>query len=297
MAENLALSFACGRKSYLGHPVNGGPKKVLFLNLEEQGRIRHRRIHKQFEALTQDELNLVRENYSTNIDDDFPEFLNTTADWEIVQQAITNSPASIVFIDSVTHMVSGEIESSRISREFVERLKKYVLCENKTFIFIHHNVKGNNKPIDRYNIAGSRVITQSFHWGYGLSEIPSREGGHYGCLLFHKIIQCDENEAFLYIQNENRWLESKGTKNKFDLYKEESQKSDGRIGSINDVRIKEYILNQANQGNQEVLTAELNREFVESGVCSTDTLHAALKRLLKEGSIVKPRKGTYKIAE
>jgi RecA-family ATPase len=163
MAENLALSFACGRKEYLGYPINGGAKKVLFLNLEESGRIRHRRMFKQFSVLSDKEKELVRQNYVTNTDDNFPEFLNTDEDWEIVKQAIDDSPAKIVFLDSVTHMAIGDIETSRVSQAFIQRLKKYILREGKTFIFIHHNVKGNDKPIDKFCIAGSRVITQSFH--------------------------------------------------------------------------------------------------------------------------------------
>jgi len=162
MAENLALSFACGRREFMGHPISGGAKKILFLNMEENGRLRHRRMFKQFSVLSDAEKELIKQNYFTNTDEDFPEFLNTDNDWEIVKKAIDDSPAKIIFLDSITHMVIGDIEKSSVSQAYIQKLKKYVLREGKTFIFIHHNVKGNNKPIDRYCIAGSRVITQSF---------------------------------------------------------------------------------------------------------------------------------------
>ena len=147
--------------------------------------------------------------------------------------------------------------------------------------------------MDRYDIAGSRVIQQSFQFAIGLSEIPGRDGGNYGCILFHKHIESNPNDAFIYRQKTDRWFEVLGRKNKFDLYKEHQAKIDGRYGSEHDSKIELYIKNQTTQHNMPTTTAELNNQFVLSDKMSTDTLHKSLHRLQDKGTITKPKTGNY----
>jgi hypothetical protein len=127
-----------------------------------------------------------------------------------------------------------------------------------------------------------------------LSGIPTREGGYYGCILLNKLIEANENDAFIYKQNENRWLEVLGNKNKFDLYKEERQKHDGRRNSTVDPLVDKYCQNQTIQGIQDIKWAELVKEFVAKDVCSVDTLNKSCNRLIEQGKLTKPEKGIYR---
>ena len=46
-AENLAISLSVGKKEFYGCNMDGIPKKILFINLEENYRIFSRRNEKQ----------------------------------------------------------------------------------------------------------------------------------------------------------------------------------------------------------------------------------------------------------
>jgi archaellum biogenesis ATPase FlaH len=297
-AENLAISLSVGRTEYFGKKMNGVPRKVLFVNMEESWKIRGRRNTKQLNELSVAELDLYRENYMT-VPKDFPEFLNNENDWEYLRDYIAEANPDVIFIDSLTHMFSGEIEKSANCVNFVQKFKKYVTCFGKTVIVIHHNVKGNDKPIDQNNVAGSRVILQSFQFAYGFANIPM--GGKYMCPLNNKEFGIDTTEAILYDIKEDGWIVVTGEKcNKYKLYKD-SYKSDGRTDSTNTDLIYNYIESRSSQVSQasskggSTTTRMLMSEFVEndSRSMSKDTLHKGLLKLEKESKIKREKKGVY----
>lgn len=291
-AENLAMSLSIGRKEFFGKPLSGKPKKVLFINLEESYRIKSWRNEKQVSEFSEEEFELFCENYiSTPID--FPEFLIEEADWEKLRNYILESKAEIIFIDSLTHMFTeGSIERSSDANKFVQKLNIYLKPLNKTFVIIHHNVKGNEKPIEQDNIAGSRVILQKFHYAYGFAHIP--KGGSYTCMLNNKFISCDSSKATVYRIDENNWVTSVSTTNKFELYKD-TFISDGRKHSINQDLVYEYVESQTSQGSPNILTSNLMNSFVDTSIMSRDTLHQCLNRLQNSEKIIKVKKGVYKL--
>ena len=187
-AENLAISLSVGRKEFFGKLLNGIPRKVLFINLEESYRIRGWRNIKQLTSLTKEEFSLFSDNYIST-PTDFPEFINDDNDWEILSRYIYESKADIVFIDSLTNMFNGKIEDSDTCRKFIQKMQHYVASLGKTVIIIHHNTKGNEKPSDQDNVAGSRVILQYFQYIYSFSNIPTEIGGKYkrGCARFSRV--------------------------------------------------------------------------------------------------------------
>lgn len=293
-AENLAMSLSIGRKQFFGKQLSGVPKKVLFVNLEESYRIRSWRNEKQISTFTEKELELFIENYiSTPID--FPEFLLEDKHWEYLRNYILKSKADIIFIDSLTHMfANGSIEKSLDANKFVQKLNYYLVSLNKTFVIIHHNVKGNEKPIEQDNIAGSRVVLQKFHYAYGFANIP--KGGSYTCMLNNKFVQCDSSKATLYEINENNWVTNVSTTNKFNLYKD-SYVADGRIDSTNQDLIYNYFQSQTSKDSQGILTGELQDHFVISDTMSKDTLFKCLKKLINDDKIIKIKNGVYQLNE
>jgi len=106
LAENLAISLSVGKKEFLGFELDGIPKKVLFINLEESYKLHGRRNAKQISKLTDIERQAFGENYMC-APDGFPEFLITDEDWSMVRDCIIDSKAEVVFIDSLTHMFDG----------------------------------------------------------------------------------------------------------------------------------------------------------------------------------------------
>jgi hypothetical protein len=293
MAENLAISIAVGRVEYLDFPLSGIPKKILFVNLEESYGLRTRRNIKQISKLTTSERTHFDENYLSIPPDDFPEFINSEEDWIKLRECIIDSEADVIFIDSLSHLVKGQIESSEVCIKFVRTFREHISALKKTIIIIHHNVKGNDKPITQDSIAGSRIVCQEFEYALGMSNIPTENGGKYLCMLYNKYIETDDTKAILYKINEENWLEKQGEANKYHLYS--TTKPDKRQDSTNKDLIYNYF--QSSQGSQSILSADLMKMFVsnDSKTMAKDTLYALLKKLTAEGKIERLEKGVYKL--
>lgn len=297
-AENIAISLAVGKKEFFGYPMDEKPRKVLFINFEEDFKLSIRRNIKQLEMLTAEQKKLFSENfYSTP--NEFPEFLNTEKDWNLVKDYIGQVKPEVLFMDSISRMCVGEIERSVFAQRFIQNFNDLIREYEGTTIVIHHNTKGNDGPITQDNIAGSRFILQEFQWAYGLANVPT--GGKYGCMLFNKHIECDDITAELYSRDGHGWIHKKGESNKFDLYDRSKSKTtpDGRIDNTNAEIIYEYILNQDNQGNQTTSTQQLREQFVfaENSTMSLDTLHNSINKLLDTKKINRLQRGLYGLNE
>lgn len=292
-AENLAISIAIGRRSFFNYKMEGRPRKVLFINLEESYKLRSRRNMKQTSVLTQYEKTLFEQNYiSTPLN--FPDFIVTDENWNKLKEYIINSEAEVIFIDSLSHLIPKNIEDSTTVLKFIkDKLRPNISSLGKTVIIVHHSTKGNESPMDESNgIAGSRVILQEFQFAIGLSNIPNRNGGNYCCMLYNKHIHKDDTSAVLYTIDSDGWVINNGVANKHDLYK--NAKPDLRNDDRNRNRILRFIKNQHNQGNQDIKTTDLYSEFLNSKQMSRDTLHKWLKVLLKDKLIKKYGHGVYR---
>lgn len=294
-AENFAISLAVGKLSFYGKEINGGPKKVLFINLEENPRMRSSRLRKQISRLDSQEMVLFGENYLTPTLD-FIESVNSDKDWKILRDCIEESDAEIIVIDSLTHLFQGQIESSQECVKFVNKFREYVTSSGKTIIVIHHNTKGNDRPIEQDNIAGSRVILQEFEYALGFANIPSDKGGKYSCYLFNKYIEVDTSLATVYKIDKDRWIEELGDVDKNDLY-DSKVKIDYREDSTNKDLIYNYIQSQGSQGSHTVVAGDLIKNFVsnDTRTMSKDTLYKSLDKLKQDGKIESSEKGKYQL--
>jgi len=296
-AENLAISISIGKEEFFGYKMDGIPRKVLFINLEEPYRIRCRRNLKQISILNDDEMNHFINNFETT-PKEFLDFVNDENDWIRLHNYIKSSDAEVVFIDSLTHMFNGKIEDSSAGRKFTQLYTKYLLDIGKTVIIIHHNIKGNEKPMVQDDCAGSRVILQWFQFLFGMANIPTRDGGNYFCMLNNKYVEKDDSSAYLYKVQSNGWIELLSKCNKYDLYNYESKsKQDGRYDETNEDLIYDYMLNQYNQGNQMISTSTLRQDLVDcnSPFMSHDTLHKAKNKLVHKERLEKVSRGMYRI--
>lgn len=303
-AENLAFSLAIGRQKFFNGKMDGIPRKVLFINLEEGYKIRAWRNSRQIEMFSHKELKLFQQNYYVT-PEDFPEFLNEEKDWELIRDYIDAVDPDVIFMDSLSHMCIGEIEKSYVAQQFVQTFRKYIVSTGKTIVVIHHNVKGNDKPMDMHSIAGSRFISQTFQYAYGFGNIP--RGGNYMTPLNNKQFKVDTNKAVLYQISDYNWLEPIGEKDKFSLY-EKTEKVDYRFDSTNSELVYNYIVkateekSKSSQGSQDsivITTNELMKKFVQNSTngFSKQTLYDGLHKLIESDKIKKEGKGVYKILQ
>jgi len=291
LAENLAISLAVGKTEFFGYPLQGTPEKVLFINLEESYRVRGRRNIKQLETLNTKEVSIFNENYFST-PENFPEFMINESSWECLHDYIKAVEPKYIFIDSLSHMFDGQIENSDPSMKFVKRFRDYVTSLGKTVVVVHHNTKGNDKPVTQDSIAGSRIIAQEFEYAIALANIPTSHGGHYLCKLYNKYFENDETAATLYKVNENNWVQNIGIANKFDLYKDTVV--DYRFNEKNKQIVYEYIVSQSSQDSQTIIeTADLSENLVNTKIMSKDTLHKSLGKLIGENIISKGDRGQY----
>jgi RecA-family ATPase len=294
-AENLAISFAIGRKEFFGYEISVNPKKVLFLNLEEKIWRIGMRNSAQISVLTEQEFGLFCKNYYTK-PSGFPEFLNTESDWLKLHNYIDLVSPEIIFLDSLTHMCIGEIEKSKKAQDFIQYYKKYVLSFGKTTFVVHHNTKGNDKPMTQDNIAGSRVITQEFDFALGFGNIPTSKGGCYSSMLYNKDAEKTNHQAIIYSFDQNKWIEKLDETNVFKLYKETKEVHvDGRVNTKNKENVYKFIYGQYSKGSQVTSTRDLKEEFVWTSTLSKQGLHDCINKLIDEKRIMRPEgnKGEY----
>jgi len=294
LAENLAISICVGKKQFLGYDLDGVPKRVLFINMEETYKLFSRRNAKQISQLSESEKKLFEDNYMC-APDDFPEFFTKKEDWKLLRELIIDSKAEVVFIDSLTHLFDGEIERSVVATKFIENFRKSIKGLNITIVLIHHTTKDNEGPFIPNKVAGSRVILQEFEYIVGLATIPTSTGGRYLCMGNNKHIAADEDKAILYELNEYGWTDKIGEGNKYNLHKESF--SDGRTNSVNLEIIYNYFESQTSQTSQTITTSVLKEEFVQNSTMSKETLHQSLNKLIKQGKIIKESQGNYKLVE
>lgn len=206
------------------------------------------------------------------------------------------SEAELVIIDSLSHLFAGKIEDSTAALKFFKTKFNPMLKElDKTVIVVHHIVKGNEKPIDQNNVAGSRVVLQEFQYAVGFGHLPKGGTNKYCCMLFNKYIPVDDSLAVLYNIDGNKWVQNLGRANKFDLF--EGKKVDLRRNESNKVKLLNYFKNQYNLGNKAIKTAELKAEFVKSKIMSSDTYHSWLNKLIRDNIIKRESHGEYKLVE
>lgn len=205
--ENLGISIAVGRDSYFEYPLDGIPKKVLFIGLEESWENRAERNISQFGTLTEEEQALMDHNYSFQFTD-FPKFIVNDENWENLSETIENSGAEVVFIDSITRMNHGKLEDSKTAEEIMRKLRLISQELNITLFAIHHTPKLRGNPITMDSIKGSGVFAQESDFAVGIS-CTDRKHRYMKNVFFRYASDDDEFVKEFKITN-NSWLEFSG---------------------------------------------------------------------------------------
>jgi len=169
--ENLGMSIAAGKNSFLGISLNSSEvKKVLFISLEEYWQNRTERNKKQLSVFFG--INEHSFPYLV-VDETFPYSILDNKSWKIFEDTIISSGADLVIVDSFTRMIRNEIEKSNVGSEILLRLKELTNRLKITLIVIHHSSKIMNTPLDIANMAGSRVVGQEADFILGINKLSN----------------------------------------------------------------------------------------------------------------------------
>lgn len=201
--ENLAMRIAVGAKDYMGYELDGIPKKTLFIGLEEDWVNRGERNKKQFEALNQNEMDLVKINYRYQ-PIEYNKRIISASEWESLLKLIKDSNAEVVFIDSITRMNPGKLENSSDAEIVMQQLRNVCYDLGITLVCIHHTPKMYDSPITIDKIKGSSVFAQESDFAIGINR--TSKGFRYMKNVFFRYAQDDDDTVYEFEMDNNQWL-------------------------------------------------------------------------------------------
>jgi len=201
--ENLAMCIAMGKEEFFGYKLNGIPRKVLFVGLEEFWLNRAERNKMQFEALNEEEQELIGENYRYQ-EINFQKRIVRNEDWENLISTIIDAEAEVVFIDSITRMNLGQLENSADSEKLMQKLREVCYDLRITLICIHHTPKMFDSAITMDKIKGSAVFAQESDFAIGINK--STKDHRYLKNVFFRYA-ADDNDTVKEFEIDNScWL-------------------------------------------------------------------------------------------
>jgi hypothetical protein len=227
--ENLAISIAIGRDNYFDYPLDGVPKKILFIGLEECWDNRVERNISQFGTLNEEEQLLMNKNYCFQ-PIDYTKFIITEENWETLHKTIESSGAEIVFIDSITRLTLEKLEDGKVAGKIMSRLRTISQDLNITIFAIHHTPKLRGSQINMDSIKGSAVFAQESDFAIGINRTDKKH--RYMKNVFFRYASDDDEFVKEFVIESDAWL---------DLFREVDedeilQRTDRRRAGVEDKR-------------------------------------------------------------
>lgn len=290
--ENLAMSLAIGRDEFFGKKINSKPQKVLIVGLEEFWANRGERNLKQFEALKEEEKQLLYENLLfQNID--FQKYVVSDSDWADLKELIIQSKAETVIIDSLTRLNHSIIEDSKVAQDITERLRAIKDELDINLFVIHHSTKNQKNGISMDSMAGSRVFSQEADFAIAISKVEGYQGikQRYLKQIFYRYADDNFDTVSTFdIDHETIWLNYTGEAIESDII----SGKDYRTCTENPRLIQKYFQEHPTES---ISKKELEAEFVQSNTMAARTLEYQLKSLTEKNFIIRSNKGIYKLNE
>ena len=230
MCENLAMSIACGNKDYLGYPLDGMAKKVLFVSLEENWDDRTERNLRQKESVCSEKQKLIGENFfSAPID--YTRVITNKQQWENLRNLIRTSGCKVVFVDSITRLNHGKLEESSTAEKILQNLRSITSDLQVTLIAIHHTPKLYGNPITMDSIKGSSTFAQEADTAIAINRTDN--GFRYLKNIFSRYASCDDEFVKELDMGEDTWLSvSDETEENAILRRQDRRRSDDKRDQI-----------------------------------------------------------------
>lgn len=192
LCEGLAMKIAVGAKDYLGYSLNGKPKKVLFVGLEEHWENRVERNIKQLNHFNENEQELLNQNYRYQ-HINFAQKIVRKSDWSDLKNTIIQSESEVIFIDSITRINHGNLEDSKTAEEIMQRLRAVCYDLKITLICIHHTPKMKDEILTLNSIKGSSTFAQEADFAIGVNR--TSKGHRYVKSVFFRYASDDDDKV------------------------------------------------------------------------------------------------------
>jgi hypothetical protein len=294
VVESLAYSLAAGLPQFIGENIYTGNNRVLLISLEEYFQSRTERNQKQIRYFT--EKYDLDPNWINNVfvvDENFPKHLLTDADWKMLDDEIGRINPTMVMIDSLTRLTIEPIEDSTVATKLMKKLREITYKHNIAMLLIHHTHKMENRPITLATLAGSRVIGQELDFMIGINRTSDND--RYIKDVAYRYASDDSEFVTKFIINEHLVIDSLGPAREHKLLEGTVSPDDQ---NPNDLKLQQYFLDYKQDDISVIIeTKTLKEQFVDTGIMSGPTLHASLKRLINNNTILQPEKGKYALKE
>ena len=286
--ENLGLKIAIGDNMYMGYSLDGIPKRVLYIGLEEYWENRVERNAKQHSILSESEKKLYETNYLYQ-PIDYLNLIITESDWARLRQTIEKSKAEVVIIDSITRMNHGNMEDSRVAQEIMQKLRNICYELKITLICIHHTPKMYNQPITMDSIKGSSVFAQEADFAIGINAVHSFKI-RYMKNIFFRYSGTGSELVRVFSINDNTQIVEHALRDENDIIfgedrRKENDKREEIIKYLNASPCKEYK------------TSDLIKTFSAKLSIKERQIKNYLKDLVNQNKIKSPKKGYYSSIE
>lgn len=281
--ENLAMSLACGMKEFFGYTLDGIPKKVLFVGLEEFWENRIERNKKQFDSLSECEQHLIAKNYLFQ-PIDFISKIIKDEDWKALEQMITDSKAEVVFIDSITRMNPGKLENSADAEKVMQKLREICYNTGVTLICIHHTPKMGENVINMDSIKGSSVFAQESDFAIAVTQTPKKI--RYVKNVFFRYAPDDDETVKEFSIDSSTWLNFLRDVDEMELI----NRKDRRRKDGNREKVVEYL----DENTCKTYKASELVCYITSKLSIKDRqAKTYLSELVSDNKIANPSKGHY----
>lgn len=284
LAENLAYCLAARMNSFLGSPLMVDNEQVLIVSLEEPNTMkRGDRNSKALSSFTDEELLTINQNLL--FFDEYEPHIWLPDQWEKLVEDIQNTHADIVFIDSLTHLYAGEIESSSFAQDLTKKLRIATDELDITLAIIHHTPKLNGFPITIDSLAGSRILAQEAEFMIGVNRSFNntryiKDVAYRYQREAEKVLTFDIGDDFRIINREEVFENT--------LIRE----MDGRVDNSTREQIINFIEEKSEESEDGLVTTSEIKNFCDK---SDTQVQDWLSKLVNEGELIKPKRGHYKI--
>lgn len=283
LCECFGLHLAVGRNEFMGFDLDGKPRKVLFLGLEENWIMRVRRNKSQNETLSESEKLLCNTNYIYQ-SPDYLRLIVKDQDWETLEKTIKDSGAQVVFIDSITRLNHGSLEKSSDAEKIMLRLRNLSQDLKITLICIHHTPKIGNRPLEMDTMKGSVVFAQEADFIIGLRNTSNKI--RYLKNIEFRYKDFDDSVIHQFKFTQNSTIDYLGLNTEYELL----EGTDGRRADNH----RDFIIKKIKELECKGLTTKELLKIVkkELGLDERWTKEL-LSDLVKNNKISRPKRGLY----
>jgi len=283
LCECFAMHLATGKKEFMGFNLDGKPRKVIFLGLEEYWIMRVGRNKAQFNTLGDKEKLLYKTNYMYQ-PINYLRLISKDSDWATLKKTIKSSGAQVVFIDSITRLNHGSLEKSNDAEKIMLRLRNLAHELKVTLICIHHTPKIGNKSLEMDTMKGSVVFAQEADFLIGIRNTKCKS--RYLKSVESRYADCDSSIVHQFKFTQNSTVDFLGINTEYEMLDEaDGRRADNHRDAIIK-KIKQLECNAISTGD---LVTALKMELA----LEERQIKEHLKGLVNDGKINRPKRGFY----